>query len=237
MKNGSKKETIAVITKKNLFLEILAKSLLSRGISVSLSKDMDIFEDEAVLLVTHILLYLDSLHDTPRDDLLLTILSHPAWQIPRLTLWNISRDITNARKRENREWLTQLQNHPDTSLSRIAHFFIELFLRANTTRLEDMIDLITGANECILPSDYDDEPHVNSFQMRIGTEEIHFRSPIYDHFFGKKADERYAESLTNMNTLIDRVRAFRKQKGFITIRDFRSLKDLIEKYGITIHAE
>lgn len=234
--DGVPNESIAVISKKNIFLELLAKSLLSRGISVSVSKDMDIFEDEGVSLVTNILLYIDSLHETPRDDILVDILAHPMWEIPRLTLWNIARSIYHARKQEKKDWLSELQNHQNISLSRIAHFFIELSLLSHTTRLEDMIDLITGANECTLPSDYDDEPEVNSLQMKIGTEDIHFRSPFYTYFFEKKPDERYIESLTNIHTLVDHVRAYRRKKGFITVRDFRDMKDLLEKYALTIRA-
>lgn len=52
---------IAVITKKNKTLDLIAKSLLSQSIPVSLSRSSDIFESEVIQMIRRILLFLDSL--------------------------------------------------------------------------------------------------------------------------------------------------------------------------------
>ena len=61
VKSGIPKSEIAVITKKNATLETLAKLLLEKRIPVMLSKDEDIFADEAVSLLISMLEYIDSI--------------------------------------------------------------------------------------------------------------------------------------------------------------------------------
>ena len=61
VKEGVPKNEIAVITKKNATLETLAKLLLEKRIPVMLSKDEDIFADEAVNLLISMLEYIDSI--------------------------------------------------------------------------------------------------------------------------------------------------------------------------------
>lgn len=42
-------------------------------------------------------------------------------------------------------------------LQKVAHFFMELSLQSHTIRLEDLIDIITGANQLTLPDEYDED--------------------------------------------------------------------------------
>jgi hypothetical protein len=65
------------------------------------------------------------------------------WQIHRLTLWELSRDIHKSRKEEKKSWITVLRNHPDRDISRVAIFLIELALLSHDKRLEEIIDLVT----------------------------------------------------------------------------------------------
>ncbi len=147
-----------MITKKNATLETLAKLLLEKGIPIALSKDEDVFEDEAVNLLTSMLEYIDSIaRSADRDDLLIMILSHPMWRIHRLTLWELSRSIASSRKSEKKIWIEVLRSHTDRSLMRIAHLFMELSLVSKTRRLEDIIDILTGATCLSLSEDYSDE--------------------------------------------------------------------------------
>ena len=158
VRDGTHPRDIAVITKKNETLEYIGKLLLARRIPVYLSKEEDIFADEIVSLIADMLLYIDSLSShTDRDDLLIEILAHPMWQIHRLSLWELSRQIFSARKEVNKEWIEVMRTHSDKNLSKIAHFFIELSLLARTKRLEEMIDLVTGAHHISLSEDYSDE--------------------------------------------------------------------------------
>ena len=100
-------------------------------------------------------------------ELLVSILSHPAWSINRLTLWNISKDIYHARKDTTRSWIEAISHHEDTSLKNLGNFFKELTLRSLTERLEDIIDYITGANMLSIPDDYDDDGKRNPLQIEL----------------------------------------------------------------------
>ena len=138
------------------------------------------------------------------------------WQINRLTLWELSREIASARKSEKKIWIEALRHHSDNYISKIAYFFIEMSLRSQTARLEDIIDILTGSSNLVLSEDYSDSSDRNQFMLRIDTEDIPFVSPLYEYYFGKaqlEADPTlYARHLANIRKLIDSIRSYRKQQ-------------------------
>lgn len=71
---------IAIISRKNDILERAGKLLLSENIPVFLSKDENIFENEAINILIKMLVFLESL-DTKQDreDIFVEILSHKMW--------------------------------------------------------------------------------------------------------------------------------------------------------------
>lgn len=230
---------IAVITKKNSTLEYVAKLLLARHVPVSLSKEENIFSDEVITLIIHILIYIDSLSQkSDRDDLLISILAHPLWQIHRLTLWELSRDISRARREDKRSWIEVLRNNSDKNISRIAHFFIELSLLAETKRLEEIIDLVTGANALSLPDDYSDVGAREQVVLDIDGESRTYTSPIYDYYFGEAALQKeptlYARHLANVRKLIESIRSYRQSLGRLTLRDLSIYMNLIDEYDISL---
>lgn len=163
-------DEIAIITKKNKTLELIAKGLLEKEISVKLSKDESIFDSEEIILLINILKLLNSLDMSYREEnsqLLVTILSHPCFAIDRLTLWNLSKTIYHARKETTRSWIENLARHGEERLRDTANFFRELTQRSRTERLEDIIDLITGAHGLSLPDDYDEDGKTDPLQIDI----------------------------------------------------------------------
>ena len=155
---------------------------------MSLSKDESIFDSDSVILVINILKFLDSMNGVYREEnaeLLVSILAHPAFNINRLTLWNISKDIYHARKDTTRSWIETLSSHQDNHLKNLGNFLKELVLRSLTERLEDIIDYITGANMLSLPDDYDDDGIKNPLQIEIFGESREYNSPLYSYFFGQ----------------------------------------------------
>lgn len=142
-------------------------------------------------------------------ELLVTILSHPAFAINRLILWNISKSIYHARKEENRSWIESLAHHEDQTLRNTANFLKELSIRSHTNRLEDIIDTITGANSLSLPDDYDDEGRTNPLQIDMfAGERSDYVSPLYAHFFDQLSNHKqsnilYARHLANMRAFVE----------------------------------
>jgi hypothetical protein len=135
---------------------------------VSMSKSESIWEDEIIVLITGILKYLDSL-DTSQElkEVLVSIVSHPCWDIPRLTLWQISRDIYHSRKAENKSWIEQLSSHETPEIRDLGYFLKELSNMSHTIRLEDLIDAITGASSLILPDEHDEDIKSNPIQISM----------------------------------------------------------------------
>lgn len=160
---------IAVISKKNAQLERISKLLLEKRIRVSLSKDENLFDTDEFRL-------LDGLLEIVQDfvkrgdfdqEAFVRLVSHPAFGIHRLKLWEIAKDAYHARSDENRLWIERFRNHEEPALRNLALFLIELSLRSSHLRLEDLIDFATGANALRIPDDYDDEPESDLLQIRM----------------------------------------------------------------------
>jgi DNA helicase II / ATP-dependent DNA helicase PcrA len=244
IESGVNPRDIAIIAKKNKTLETLAKWLLGKNISVSLSKDESIFETESVSLVLDILRILESLDDAysaENTELLVKTLSHDAFGIQRLVLWNISKDIYHARKEKSRSWIESLSSHADTDIRNFWNFLKELSQRSRNERLENIIDYITGANTLSIPDDYDDVWEKDPLQIEIFWEKRDYSSPLFNYFFGQLWNNNwlninYARHLANIRAFIESVRSYKNGKEFLSLGDAIKLLELIKKYDITISA-
>lgn len=131
-----------------------------------MSRTESIFENELIRLILTILDYLHSLEKAQEaSELLVDILSHPCWEIPRLELWKVSRDIYHARKDETKSWIYQLSQSEIPEIRDVVNFLKELSNMSSYTRLEDLIDSITGANSLSLPGDHNEDG--NTIQLQI----------------------------------------------------------------------
>jgi DNA helicase II / ATP-dependent DNA helicase PcrA len=243
IKNGVNPSDIAIIAKKNKTLELIAKWLLSKGIAANLSKDESIFDNDAIRLIVDIVKLLHSLTLGYSDEdkrILLTILSHPCFQIDRLTLWNISKTIYHARRDTTRSWIETLAHHEEKNLRNTANWLRELSTRSHTERLEDIIDMITGANSLSLPDDYDEDGKSNPLQIDMfAWERSDFISPLYHHFFGQLSNNKwsnivYTRHLANMRAFIEWIRGYKNGRNFLALPDAIDLLALIEKYDLDI---
>jgi len=234
-------QDIAIITKKNKSLDIFAKALLQKNIPVSVSKEESLFELEEMRLLISILKLLvniDTEYKYEDGELLLEILSHPAFGIHRLKLWELSKTVYHARHPHTCSLIEQLRIHSDTSLQHIGHFLIELAQRARYERLEDIIDYITWGNTLLYEDEYSDDTTKNDLQITLFSEEKKsYISPYFQYFFENKREwVLYARHLAHLKKFIDVVRSFKKQKEFLHLRDATEILSLIEKYGIHIKA-
>lgn len=243
IQSGVKPNEIAIITKKNKTLELIAKWLLEKNIGVNLSKNESIFDDEIIILIINIIKLLNSLDWSYREEeteRIITILSHPCFEINRLTLWNISKTIYYSRKDTTRSWVETLANHEDSKLKNLANFLKELTSKARVERLENIIDYITGANELSLPDDYDDDGTTNPLQISFFNEEKwNYISPLFKYFFGQLSNNNwwnieYTRHLANMRAFIENVRSYKNGKSFLSLHDAIEILNLIEKYDIDI---
>ncbi len=244
--SGVKPQDIAIIVKKNKSLEIIAKWLMTAGIPVSMSKSESIWEDEIIMLLKNILKYLASLATSWEENkqILVDVISHPCWNIPRLTLWNISRDIYHGRLSEKKSWIEQLSNHEIPEIRDLGYFLKELSNMSECTRLEDLIDAITGASSLALSDEYDEDIKANPIQISMlwGGKRV-FTSPLYTYFFGQLSinngslsdqHQKKARALANIAKLTNEIRNYKKQKPYLMLDDAIDLISMIEKYAIRI---
>ncbi len=73
-----------------------------------------------------------------------------------MDIWEFARKVNDAKKPENKNWIENLARHENKKIARIAHFFMELSLLARNSRLEKIIDILTGAEKIILDDEYYD---------------------------------------------------------------------------------
>lgn len=161
------------------------------------------------------------------------------WEIHRLTLWELSREIASARKPEKKIWIEALRNHNDRKIVRIAEFFIEMAITSRTKRLEDLIDMMTGAITLRLSEDYTDADDRAQSSLTFLDEDI-FISPFYGYFFSEKQLENdatlYTRHLANIRKLIESVRSYRKGQGILLLQDFETYMNLIHEYDISLRS-
>lgn len=240
-------EDIAVITKKNKSLELIAKNLLDAEIPVSVSKEESLFELEEMKLLSDILKLLWNLDNSymyEDGELFMSILSHPVWWIERLILWNLSKTLYHARSEKTRSIIEQLRTQSDVTLRDIWHFFIELTQRARYERLEDIIDYITWANTLIYEDEYYDSTweweNTNQLQITLlDTSHKNYISPYFSYYFWQENGNqwvKYARHLTHLKKFIDTLRSYKKQKDFLSLKDALEILVLRESYNLHISA-
>lgn len=131
-----------------------------------MSRTESLWESEVIILIVHIIKYLHSLTTkTEASEILVDIIAHPAWDIPRIEIWKISRDIYHARKEENKSWIHQLSQSEVSEIRDMANFLKELSNKSEYIRLEDLIDFITGANHLSLPEDHNEDGLIDQLQI------------------------------------------------------------------------
>ncbi len=82
-------------------------------------------------------------------------------------LWQISRDIYHGRKSENKSWIEQLSSHETPEIRDLGYFLKEISNMSHTVRLEDLIDVITGASSLVLPDESDEDAKANPIQISM----------------------------------------------------------------------
>jgi superfamily I DNA/RNA helicase len=212
IQTGTRPQDIAIIVKKNVTIRYISALLRSQNIPVYASTKESLFDMDIIRLISKILRYVHSLRGgyvTEEREILVDILAHPCFHIHRLTLWQISRDTYSARNIDNKSWIENLRTHADSDIRDIAYFFIDLSYRAHTERLEDILDIITGACTIQLADEYDeDETKVHIPQIDIlGGGQKSYISPIYTYFF----DIHTADICTNIDSNDDNISNIKPQ--------------------------
>ncbi len=249
---GTSPKEIAVIARKHKQLESLVPYLQGAGVPIRYEREQNVFEQPHIVQLILMARFINSLgaKDTAEaDEYLPKILAFPFWQLPRMTVWNISKTAY----RERKSWLECMLENEATSATpsttkRIAEFFIELGEQAQHEPLEKILDLLIGAHVQLVQESEDeeigDESKTFSDNSVVGNETgaASIASPFKSYYFSKERfNHARAEYLSFLSSLRVFVRALREYKGKKGVRESLYIGDLVdfvdihEKNGIALN--
>ncbi len=188
--NGTSASSIAILARRHHELVALLPYLTREGIAVNYERHDDVLQLEVITILERSASLLVALFEQRHDDansLLPQLLSHPAFAINPLSLWQLS-----LRARESRStWLEVMAQTPE--LQSLHEWLITSSQVLAHTPLESMIDRILG--------------HVNE------EEHASFVSPIFDYYFSSKrledSPDDYLVCLEGLRTIRAKLRDYR----------------------------
>lgn len=232
--SGVPAEEIAVIARKHKYLEALVPFLQGARVPIRYEREQNVFLEphiEQLILLSRFIHSLSGKNMVEADEFLPKILAFPFFEIPRVTIWKLSKKAFQ----EQKDWLTCMLE--DDTLKPIALFFIELGSMSNVEPLEKVLDILIGAHvELIAESEEDEESEESEFEVGGYT------STFKSYYFSKERFEHArAEYLSFLSSLRVFVKALREYKGKDGTTEQLHLKDLIEfvdmhtKNGISLN--
>jgi DNA helicase-2/ATP-dependent DNA helicase PcrA len=258
---GTTPKEIAVIARKHRQLEALVPYLQGAGVPIRYEREQNVFEQPHIvqlILMSRFINSLVSKEHAEADEYLPQILAFPFWQLPRLTVWNISKKAYTERK----TWLDCML---ETEITKdIAEFFIDLGEKAVHEPLEKVLDEMIGAHVQLVQESEDEENEDRENEDRendemgdydgVGgvntkggmddrsnsknsnktiSESVSFSSPFKSYYFNKeKFNHARAEYLAFLSSLRVFVRALREYKGKNGVRENLYIHDLIDFVNI-----
>lgn len=185
LKKGTDPASIAVLTRRHNEIVALLPYFHDAKISVRYERQDNVLDSEVVQVLENLAVMVLALGAQRLDEansLLPEILSHPAWNIPAETLWQLSLSAYTDR----RLWLDFMLTMPE--LKPTAEWCISSAKLADHTPLERMLDHLMGYNA-----------------EKTGE----FHSPYYEYYFSdtKKADN-YLEYLEALQTIRQKFREY-----------------------------
>jgi DNA helicase-2/ATP-dependent DNA helicase PcrA len=182
LKEGIPANDITVLARRHQEIVELLPYFNQAGLTVSYERQSNVLELEPIILIEKLARVIINLHQKQHinaDAALPELLSHPAWSISPLELWQLSTEAYDAHKR----WFDIMSGLP--KFQPLHKWLVELAADITRLPLEQMLDKMIGKVD----------------------ESSSFTSPLYDYFFSsarlaKKPDEYllYLEALRTIRT-------------------------------------
>ena len=230
--SGIEAKEIAVIAREHKQLATLLPYLDSNHVPYTYTRKENVFDEQHVKELITLCRFLATVGDRTsiRDDLLPEILAFPFWQIKRFTIWQIAEKA----RRDHISWLAAMEQSEDVSVKKLAQFFIELGVLAQTTPLEIILDTLIGSKDMALVS----EDEQDDFFMPHGiTLETYFISPYKKHYFGEDAlkhkPSSYIHFLSSLRVFMRGLREW-KQGELLKAHDVGVFVDMHIAYSIPL---
>lgn len=213
IKAGGKASEIAVFTRRHSEIEMLLPYFFKAGIKVNYEHRNNILDESLIIIIEEIsrlIIYIANGQHNEANSILPKILSHDAWGLKPIDLWNLSITADNKRKK----WLEIMQT--DSVFKPIFDWLIKVSAEVKDKPLEEILDIIIGKNS-ENPED--------------------FTSPIYNYYFSNEkiseSPQEYLNYLEALRTIRNRFREYRTNQT-PTLYSFIDFIDMNRKANIKI---
>jgi DNA helicase-2/ATP-dependent DNA helicase PcrA len=181
---------IAVIGRGRRDLDTVATYLADAKIPLSYDRQDNVLDDEAVRQLENISRVVWAISESKHNDanvILPEVLSHPAWQIDPVDLWEIS---LQAHK-NHEHWLEVMRRHASTA--NLFTWLVETAGQVQHLPLERMIDVLMG---------------------NVETDAKVFRSPLKDYFFSNDSRDKQLSLFTSHLNNLTAIRKALREHAF-----------------------
>lgn len=139
-KRGSDGSTTACIARDHATLRQLSAILTHQGLSHTLKREQSIFEVPLIQILLDVLAAVAG-EEFGKLEAMTRAVAHPAFALPRLTLWQ----ILSTRPYSASELLQTLVTHPDPHVVQVGEFLAELTVAAATLPVAEVLDIALGS--------------------------------------------------------------------------------------------
>lgn len=180
---------IAVLARNHADLRRLAEFLTSKGVAVAYESNMDVFSNEAVLLLCDMIVLLSELTKPTLKrvyDLLPKVLAHPAFGIPTQEIWSFSRACFASRKKW--EDFDKLEEFPN--IQHFMYWLKQLSTQSLSVSFRTIFDYLIGSKTIDVQENLFD---TTVYQSPIKKYYLDLNS--LDSFIALEALKKFAEAL------------------------------------------
>ncbi len=214
LKQGVNPSEIAILAPRHRFLEALLPFLASSDIPLSYEKRENVLETpiiEGLKQQSELLLALGNNNTAAINELMPVVLSHPAWGLKVQDIWEVNWQL-NEKDTPNNWVQLALDNR---QLEPWAAYFLQLSSQISTTPLENVLDILMGAQEIV----------VNGAPVT---------SPLKEYYFSdskRSVDTlEYYESLSHLSLIRSKLREQQSmQDSNLGVPDFLAIFDMYQQ--------
>ncbi|MDN5274328.1 MAG: uvrD [Candidatus Saccharibacteria bacterium] len=233
LKGGQSAASIAVLARRHHEIMALLPYFASAGIPVNYERRDNVLDLDIIVLIEHassILVALFEQRHKDADSLLPKLLSHPAFAIPPLDIWQLGLQA----QQNHQLWMEIMATTP--ALKPLQNWLITTSQLLAHSHLEQMLDEIIGVpKHQTLASN----PSLKLEQGTLHDESspLEFVSPLYEHYFSaqqlKEAPDAYLTYLEALRTIRTKLVDY-KPLETPTLQSFLEFIKLHRQLGSTI---
>lgn len=231
LKNNVSPSEIAIISSKHKTLAWIIPALEYFKIPYSYEKTTNILDNEYITQVLCMVEFVESIGNgfsKPKDDLLVTILKYPFWEIDFISIWELSIQCYKLKISWfegvlSDELAFSVKNDKE-KIKKIIKFLIAVSVDAGYSPAQRIIDVLIGNTGIIIDKDIAIQSYEESQEFFSPFKEYYFDKTIHSQLnnpLDQPKNNNYSTLITGLSTLYKSMNSQKTEKVFL-------IKDLIE---------